>query len=439
MSVTDAIERVQSMGKGGTVQRRFMGLTAVVAAFGMTAALSGCGGDSGSGDVTLELVAADYGTSAANSSEKYWNGLAEGFEKANPGIKVDVSVYPWTDVDRKVAEMVKADRAPDIAQIGAYADYAKSGKIYTADQMLAIRTQANFLPVLSDAGKVRGRQYGLPFVASTRLLFYNKKLFGQAGLGAPKTWDGIRRNASALEQRGVSYPFALPLGQEESQAETMMWLLSGGGGYTDDVGAYNIDSEKNIATLQWLKDNLVGKGLTGPVEPRELDRAKAFEAFTEGDVGMLNGHPTLMRKAEAKGIDVGMVPLPGIDGPTRGTMGVADWMMGFKQNGHRRQIGKFFDYAYSDKNVLAFADEYDMLPVTGSASAVMESDAEHKPLRDFLAALPNSQFYPFAKTSWAQVSEGVKKSIGDAVAPGGSPRSVLGAISSAATRAESAE
>ncbi|WP_031035176.1 extracellular solute-binding protein, partial [Streptomyces sp. NRRL WC-3725] len=102
---------------GEAVQRRFTVLTAVVAALGMTATLSACGGDSGTGDVTLTLVAADYGNSAANSSEKYWSGVAAGFEKKHPGIKVDVNVYSWKDVDRKVAEMVKAGKAPDIAQI----------------------------------------------------------------------------------------------------------------------------------------------------------------------------------------------------------------------------------------------------------------------------------------------------------------------------------
>ncbi|MFJ4965793.1 ABC transporter substrate-binding protein [Streptomyces sp. NPDC088729] len=416
-----------------------MGLTAVVAALGMTATLSGCGGETGSGKVTLELVAADYGTGSANSSEKYWNAVAAGFEKENPDIKVDVNVYSWKDVDREVAEMVKAGKAPDIAQIGAYADYAKAGKLYSADQMLAIRTQANFLPSLTDAGKVDGSLYGLPFVASTRLLFFNEKLFDQAGLDAPETWDDIQSDAAALKQRGVEYPFALPLGPEESQAETLMWLLSGGGGYTDDVGAYDIDSAENIATFRWLRDNLVGKGLTGPVEPGELDRAKAFEAFTKGQVGMLNGHPTLMEDAEAEGVDVGMVPLPGVDGPSEGSMGVADWMMGFKQNGNREAVGKFFDYAYSDENVLTFADQYDLLPVTGSASAAMETDTKHKPLRDFLAALPNSQLYPFGKTSWATASESIKKNIGDAVAPGGSPESVLGAIAAEATQAENAE
>ncbi|ARI53122.1 MULTISPECIES: extracellular solute-binding protein [Streptomyces] len=424
---------------GEAVQRRFTVLTAVVAALGMTATLSGCGEDSGTGDVTLKLVAADYGTSAANSSEKYWSGLVAGFEKANPGIKVEVNVLSWKDVDRKVAEMVKEGKAPDIAQIGAYADFAKADKLYSVDQMVSIRTQANFLPSLTDAGKVDGTLYGLPFVASTRLLFYNENLFDQAGLKAPKTWDDIQSGAAALKAQGVKYPFALPLGQEEAQAETMMWLLSNSGGYVDDVGLYDIDSAQNIATFTWLRDNLVGKGLTGPVAPGELDRAKAFEAFTKGEVGMLNGHPTLMEEAEAKGVKVGMVPLPGAEGPTKGSMGVADWMMGFKQNGNRQAIGKFFDYAYSDENVLAFADEYDLLPVTGSASAEMETDNKHVKLREFLAALPNSQLPPFGKTSWATVSESVKKNIGEAVAPGGSPERVLGSIASEATRAESAE
>lgn len=81
----------------------------------------------------------------------------------------------------------------------------------------------------------------------------------------------------------------------------MQWLLSGGDGYTNDVGTYGIDSTQNVATLTWLKDELVGKGLTGPVAPAKLNRADAFAAFARGEVGMLNGHPTLMKAAAEKG------------------------------------------------------------------------------------------------------------------------------------------
>ncbi|MDP5313680.1 ABC transporter substrate-binding protein [Streptomyces poriferorum] len=421
------------------VQRRYLGLTAAVAALGMTVALAGCGGDGSSGDVTLKLVAADYGTGEGNKSQAYWDGVARSFEASHPGIKVDVTVYPWTDVDRKVAEMVKDGKAPDIAQIGAYADYAKAGKLYSADEMLSIPTQANFLPKLADAGRVSRIQYGLPFVASTRLLFYNKDLFSQAGLKAPRTWGDIASDAGALKQRGVTYPFALPLGQEESQAETMMWMLSGGGGYTDDVGSYDIDSEENVRTFDWLKSNLVDKGLVGPVAPGKLNRAKAFEAFSRGDVGMLNGHPTLMEEAEKQGVNVGMVQLPGADGPTKTSMGVADWIMGFKQNGHRVEMGKFFDFMFNDENVIAFADKYDMLPVTDSASASMEDDPKFKPLHQFLTTLTNAEFYPFGKTSWAQASGSIKENIGKAVEPGANPQSVLQHIAQESSAAENAE
>ncbi|WP_437107051.1 extracellular solute-binding protein [Streptomyces sp. enrichment culture] len=411
---------------------------AAVSALGLMGVLGGCGGG-GSSDVTLKLVAADYGDSAANSSEKYWADLVERYEADHPGVTIDVSVHSWTDVDREVKEMVDAGDPPDLAQIGAYADYAADGLLYQADDLLSIPVQADFLSQLASAGQVDGIQYGMPFASSTRVLFYNKELFAEAGLTPPKTWDDLAANAEALKAEGVKYPYALPLGPEEAQAETMQWLLSGEGGYTDLMGAYTIDSVENVETFNWLKNELVGKGLTGPVAPGELDRAEAFAAFAAGDVGMLNGHPSLMEMAEKKGVEYGMVPTPGADEESRSTLGVADWMMAFKKNGHRDEVGEFLDFVYSEENVLDFSREYDLLPVTNSASRAMSASGQDKDLEPFLDQLPTSELYPVGTTSWAAVSAEIKKRIGKAVAPGGSPAGVLGAIQAAATRAESAE
>ncbi|MFE7778636.1 ABC transporter substrate-binding protein [Streptomyces sp. NPDC057445] len=402
----------------------------------MTAVLAGCGSTGGDGEVTLRLVAADYGTGPSDTSQKYWDDVARAFEAKNAGIKVDVDVYSWKDVDRKVGEMVDQGNAPDIAQIGAYADYVERDKLYRTEELVSVPTQANFLPLLSEAGQVNRIQYGMPFAASTRLLFFNEKLFTDAGLRAPTTWGEIRAAAQKLKAQGVKYPFALPLGSEESQAEAMIWMLSGGGGYQDRTsGAYEIDSTENIETFRWLKDNLVTPKLTGPVAPAELDRAEAFAAFTRGEVGMLNGHPTLMQTAEKAGVKVGKVPLPGADGEARASMGVADWMMAFKQNGHRKEIGRFLDFAYNDTNVLEFSDRYDILPVTITASQTMAADNSHKDLREFLEALPTSELYPFGEKSWATVSASVKKNIGGAVAPGGDPAAVLTRIATEAASA----
>ncbi|MFD5632026.1 extracellular solute-binding protein [Streptomyces sp. NPDC127072] len=413
-------------------------MIAMMSALGMTATLGGCGSSEESEDVTLRLVAADYGDSDANSSQKYWDKLVDEYEAAHPAVKVEVSVYSWTDVDREVKEMVAAGKAPDMAQIGAYADYAAKGQLYTADELLSIPVQANFALQLTDAGEQQRAQYGLPFASSTRLLFYNKTLFTESGLTPPKTWDQLAADAEVLKDAGVKFPYALPLGPEEAQAETMQWMLSGGGGYTDNVGTYAIDSEANVDTFTWLKNELVGKGLTGPTAPAKLNRADAFAAFTRGEVGMLSGHPTLMKTAAAKGVKFGMVPMPGADGQSKSTLGVADWMMAFKQNGHAEQVGDFLDFVYSDENVLAFSREYDLLPVTTSASEAMAADSDDQDLAPFLGELPTAELYPVDKTSWAGVSADIKERIGKAVGVNGSPAGVLGSLQAEAGAADNA-
>ena len=49
--------------------------------------------------MTLKLVVADYGTGPANTSKKYWQGIANAFEKQSPSIKVAITDIPWTNFD----------------------------------------------------------------------------------------------------------------------------------------------------------------------------------------------------------------------------------------------------------------------------------------------------------------------------------------------------
>lgn len=402
----------------------------------MTAVLGGCG-SGGTSQVTLRLVAADYGTSTATSSKKYWTELADAYEAEHSGVKIDVTVYSWNDVDRKVKQMVAAGHAPDMAQTGTYANYAAAGKLYDVSDLLSIPVQGDFVSQLAEAGQWQHTQYGMPFAASTRMLFYNKTLFTEAGLTPPTTWSELASDAEALKALGVKYPYALPLGPEEAQAETMQWLIGGGGGYTDGIGGYSLASAQNVRTFTWLKNALVGKGLTGPVAPGELNRADAFAAFADGQVGMLDGHPTLVRQAEKKGVKFGTVPMPGRTAQNAASLGVTDWMMAFKQNGHATQIGDFLDYVYQDKNVLAFSRRYGLLPTTNSASDVMSDSGRDKALRPFLDQLTTSELYPAGKTSWAAVSADIKKGIGQAVTAGASPADVLSRLQAAATTADS--
>lgn len=408
---------------------RIFGMTASVAAFGLLGSLVTACGSAGSDSTTVRLVVPEYGDSPATSSKAYWDRLAAAFTAAHPGKTVEVTLYPWADIDHEVSRMVQEDRAPDVALMGAYSDFAAQGRLYSADELLSIRAEANFLPPLRDAGSVDYTLYGLPFVASSRLLFYNKELFEKAGAEPPKTWSGLKKAAKALKKEDVLYPYALPLGPEEAHAEALIWELSNGGGYTDNSGGYSIASAQNTQTFRWIKDNLVTPGLTGPVPPGRLNRQDAFAAFLRGDVGMVNGYPSLLHEARAKGMRVGTLTMPVSDtlggGEQPPSAGVADWMMAFKHDGNRELVGSFLDFVYEDKNLNDFAGRYHLLPATVSATQTSRDAASDPSAEQFLTALRTARLYPVDDPSWLRVSNTIKQNIGKAVAPTADPKAVL--------------
>lgn len=411
------------------MRRRLSGLTTSVAALGLLGSLVTACGSSGGEPTTLRLVAPEYGAGPATTSKVYWDKLTTAFSAAHPGMKVEVTLYPWADIDREVTRMVKENNAPDVALMGAYSDFAAQGRLYAASEVMSIRTEANFLRPLAEAGSVDGELYGLPFVASSRLLFYNEELFDEAGAKPPKTWSDLKDAAKALKNEGVLYPFALPLGPEEAHAEALIWELSNGGGYTDTSGGYSIASEQNAQTFRWIKANLVAPALTGPVPPAELNRQDAFDAFLRGDVGMVNGYPSLLHEARAKGMKVGTLRMPVSDTlddrETPPAAGVADWMMAFKHDGNRELVGSFLNFVYQDKNLSEFAGRYHLLPSTVSATQASQYAAADPSAEQFLTALRTAELYPVNDPSWLQVSDTIKRNIGKAVAPSADPKAVL--------------
>jgi multiple sugar transport system substrate-binding protein len=398
------------------------GAATLVMALGVTA----CGGGSGEGDSkTIKLVAADYGDKASNASKVYWDGVAKEFEKANDGYKVDVQVINWNEIDKSVKNMIQAGDQPDLLQTGGYADKVADDLLYKADEVLSAKTRENLIPSFAKAGEVKGVQYGIPWVSSSRVMFYNKKVLQDAGVKAPpKTWDELAAAAQKIKSaKAAEIPYALPLGPEETQGETMMWELGNGGGYTDADGNYTLDSPQNIETFEWLRKNLVKPGLTY-ANPASTDRKTAFADFAAGKVGMLNGHPSLIRMAKDGKVDYGVVPIPGKEAPLASTLGVADWMMAFKDGGAEKEgVKKFLDFTYS-KKMLEFDEMYNLMPVTQDALTEMQRSGKHKDLEPLFEVLPSAKFYPLGDPAWDVVSAEMKKTGGKAVSD--DPKSVLG-------------
>jgi multiple sugar transport system substrate-binding protein len=396
--------------------------------------LGACGGSStgsGSGAITLKLVAADYGTGPQNTSQKYWQGIADAFHKQNPNITVTVQTINWNDFDTQVKTMVQNKQYPDVIEGDYFPDYAQAGLLYSAKDVTSPATFSNLLPVFAKLDTYNGTQYGMPFTTSARTLFYNKKLFQQAGITAPpQTWADIQTDAAKIKQLG-KIGFGLPLGPEEAQAESLLWFLGDGGGYQDASGNWVINSAPNVAALQFMS-GLVKAGDTEP-NPGTKNRTDLWKQFAQGQIGMINGSPALIPIIQSGGVltssDWASVPIAGKTGPLTQTLGVCDNASVFKNDPSKKAADtKFLDFFYQDAYQIQFDKEYDLLPATNSAIQTLSSDSTFGP---FLKALPNSVQYS-SEPVWTQVKTQIQQTIGTAMTQ--DPKNVLNAIQQAAQK-----
>lgn len=404
-----------------------IGAAALIAAAGCGS--SGSSGGSANGSTTLNFFGADYGTGPANTTTKYWDAIATAFHKANPSITVNVQTVDWTDFPNKVQTLVQNKQFPDILEGDTAPQFAQSHLLYKTSQVLSPSVLSNILPKFLKDTDYQGTAYGIPFTTSTRALYYNKKIFTAAGIASPPTtWAQLQADAAKIKSKGF-IGYGLPLGNEEAQAEALMWFLGNGGGYLNTSGKYDINSAANMQTLQFLSQ-LTKSGDTQP-SPGTTDRKDVWAQFAQGKIGMVGGQPALIPIIQQAGVltssDYSTANFPGRTGPLASTLGVHDDIVAFNTGGHQAAIKKFLDFVYQNKYQLQFANEYGLLPATQSAATAMSSNPT---FAAFFKNIPDSVNYP-SDPNWTTVENQIKTTLGQAIS--GNPQQILNAIQQTAT------
>ncbi|MET7694077.1 extracellular solute-binding protein [Streptomyces sp. NPDC005483] len=102
---------------------------------------------------------------------------------------------------------------------GSLDDYVKAGKLVKLDGML----EGHFLPSALEAGKVEDKLVGIPCRGTQPVfLFYNKKVFADAGVQPPKTYAGLQNLVKVFKKKSIT-PFALA-GNASSSWTELMWI-----------------------------------------------------------------------------------------------------------------------------------------------------------------------------------------------------------------------
>ncbi|HEY0638074.1 MAG TPA: extracellular solute-binding protein [Pseudonocardiaceae bacterium] len=377
----------------------------LVAALGLAA----CGDDPGGegGAVELTLMVPSYG----DKTQPYWEDLVADFQAANSGVTVKLEVQSWENIFDVVRTNVQGGKAPDILELDASGPaYGKEGLLYRADEIVSAETLADIEPGFVESAAIEGVAYGVPTVASTRALFYNKELFARAGVTEPPgTWDELLDAAKRISALGGGvYGYGMPLGKEEAQAETSIWTYGAGGSWGDGE-KITVDTPEATEALDFMK-RMIDEGATQP-DPGATDRTPLMNVFIQGKIGMIEGLPPVVGQVREKNpaLDWGIAPSPTRDGEPV-TLGVADYFVAFKNDEAKLDaVRAFLDFFYQRDNYVRFNDNEGFIPATKSGA---EAAAAKPELRSFLDALPGAKFYPAQNVAWSATSGAFKDLVG---------------------------
>lgn len=171
--------------------------------------ITGCSSsDEGSDVVELKYWYAWQDKIAENNKEKVedFNNTI-GKEK---GIHITAEYQgTYDDLHAKLQSAFVANEEPAVSvmEIASVKTFAEGNMITPIDDYIAKSDVDDFYPGLLENSYVSDKLYGVPYLRSTPVLYYNKTLFEQAGIDAskgPETWEDVVSYSDQLKSIGIA-------------------------------------------------------------------------------------------------------------------------------------------------------------------------------------------------------------------------------------------
>ncbi len=248
--------------------------------------------------------------------------LIQQFQAANPGITVKQVTVPYDNYRTRIAAAIPAGEGPDVVQLfyGWLGDYIDANLLQPlpASTFDTAAIDREFFPFVQGM-KVGGQYYALPTAVRSLALFWNRKLFKEAGLDPehpPATLEELvdiarkttkRDSAGNLTQVGIALDTA---GQDVQWIRQILIPEFGGVPYSPDYRKVAYNTPAGVAAVRWYtdlitKDKLSTLGFL----------TDGVTAFRSGKAAMtIDGSFRLGAFDAQKGLDYGVAELPAHDG-----------------------------------------------------------------------------------------------------------------------------
>lgn len=304
--------------------RRVLG--AVLATFALTvsAACSSSGGtpsgSGGSGSGAAKGVTITLWTRAATQSQTQALVTAYNASHAN---HVVITAYPNDQYPAKIASAAGAKALPDIftSDVVFAPNYAAQGLwADVTSRFAALSFKDKVAPSFITAATTAGKLYAVPHDLDLSVLYYNKTLYKQAGLDPakpPTTLADYAAQARAVAKLGGKVHGTYEGGNCGGCIEFTTWpsIWADGGQVMNSGGTTSsIDSPQATAVYQIYR-SLFADGTMAPGAKQE-DGTTWLSALQTGEIGIAPGPSSWLDLIEQKGIDIGVAPIPGVNGNT---------------------------------------------------------------------------------------------------------------------------
>ncbi|MET7306587.1 extracellular solute-binding protein [Streptomyces sp. NPDC005134] len=352
--------------------RRGITATALVAALALAA--TACGSDDksdGSSKSSGELsgTVTWWDTSTVGSEDKVFKKIAEDFEKQHPKVDVKYVNVPFGEAQNKFKNAAQSGSgAPDVirSEVAWTPEFADLGYLAPLDGTPALQKADDFLKQAAASTKYNGKTYAVPQVIDSMGIFYNKKIFKEAGVEVPTTVDQLKTVSKKIKEKTGKTGLYL-------RGDDAYWFLSflyGEGGDLVDAStkSVTVDNPEGVKAMKVVKD-LVDSGAA------KTDATDGWEnmqsSFKDGKVAMIINGPWAVADTYAgtefkDKANLGVAPVP-----------AGSAAQGAPQGGHNLAVYAgsknldasyaFVDYMTSTKTQAQVTKELNLLPTRTSA------------------------------------------------------------------------
>ena len=192
------------------------------------------------------------------------------FEKAHPGVTVDMQLVSSTAVTSRLQAAFLADlEVPDLVEveISSAAGFFRGpldgiGFLDITDRVHKTGLWDGMVQARFAAYTSRGRIFGLPHDVHPVMLAYRRDILDKLGINVNKirTWDDFIAVGKKITIPNKRYMIEFP---DSDSSRLEMCLFQRGGGYFDKQGNCIFDNEAGIQTMLWYVPLVAGPGKIG--------------------------------------------------------------------------------------------------------------------------------------------------------------------------------